>query len=131
MKLEWFPEEIDPEVTGAVKKFLEKGLKKEKVLQAQVKAFLNKLNDLQDLQPLFNSEELAPLPKEKKGLYEMRIPPQRRGGVVRIYFCLALGKEDTLVLLDAELKKKKSGNYEKAKRNMKRYQEFKGRINGQ
>jgi len=38
----------------------------------------------------------------------MRIPPRQKGGVVRIYFVRAKKNTNKLVLLDAELKKKKS-----------------------
>jgi hypothetical protein len=38
------------------------------------------------------------------GLYEMRIPKSKRGGVVRIYFCYSESNRQELILLDSELK---------------------------
>ena len=37
----------------------------------------------------------------------MRIPKQAKGGVFRIYFCMAINEISTLILLCAELKHKK------------------------
>lgn len=126
MKFEWFPEELDSQATATVKKFLSKGLKKHSDLRAKVKAFMQKVEETEDLQKFFDAETIAPLHGNKKGLYEMRIPPERRGGVVRIYFCFSVDSRDTLVLLDAELKKKTDGDYDKAVQNMKVYWKQKG-----
>ena len=101
MKLIWYPDFLESFEGASVQAFISKELAKYPDLRLRVETFLKKLQALQDPQPLFNSEQLAPL---GAGLFEMRVPKRRRGGVVRIYYCV--GKDDlkTWVLLDAELK---------------------------
>lgn len=71
-----------------------------------VEDFLKKLTPLKDLAELQKSKEIVPL---REGLWEMRIPKTRIGGVVRIYFCFKPADPESLVLLGAELKHDKSG----------------------
>jgi hypothetical protein len=73
----------------------------------RVKCFLNVLSNVLDLKPFLQNEQIYKFPKEYDGLYEMRIPKQARGGVFRIYFCMAMFELNTLILLCAELKHKK------------------------
>jgi putative component of toxin-antitoxin plasmid stabilization module len=101
VKLIWYPSYLENDEKASVKAFIRKDLAKYPDLRLRVKTFLDRLKDLQDLQPLFNSEQLAPV---HDGLFEMRIPPRRRGGVVRIYYCVGQDDSKTFVLLDAELK---------------------------
>jgi len=46
--------------------------------------------------------------RETTRLYEMRIPPERSGGVVRIYFIQCKGDDQRILLLDGEIKHKKA-----------------------
>lgn len=96
----------DSKVRGIVAKEIEKLARSQKDLYMRVQDFLRKLLEAEDVQPFFDSGFLAGL---QGGLYEMRIPPQRKGGVFRIYFCYneLKASERTLVLLDAELKHRK------------------------
>lgn len=59
----------------------------------------------------------------KYPLFEFRIPPRRRGGVVRLYFAHKRGNPNTIVILSAEFKKKSEAKPEKIKQAEKRYQE--------
>ena len=128
MKLIWYPSYLENDTESSVKVFIRKDLAKYHDLRLRVESFLKKMEVLQDLQPLFSSEQLAPV---RNGLYEMRIPPQRRGGVVRIYYCTGLVEKSTLVLLDAEFKKETApGRTETALKRMATYHESsKGREN--
>lgn len=101
MKLIWYPAFLESDEGASVKAFIRKDLAKHQDLRLRVEAFLAQLKDLQDPQPLFNTEQLAPV---RDGLFEMRIPKRRRGGVVRIYYCFDNDDRKTWVLLDAELK---------------------------
>lgn len=76
-------------------------------LYLRVKSFLKVLSAVMDLSPFLLNEQIYKFPKEYDGLYEMRIPKQAKGGVFRIYFCMAINEISTLILLCAELKHKK------------------------
>lgn len=76
-------------------------------LYLRVKSFLKVLSTVMDLSPFLLNEQIYKFPKEYDGLYEMRIPKQAKGGVFRIYFCMAINEISTLILLCAELKHKK------------------------
>ena len=76
-------------------------------LYLRVKSFLKVLSTVMDLSPFLQNEQIYKFPKEYDGLYEMRIPKQAKGGVFRIYFCMAINEISTLILLCAELKHKK------------------------
>jgi hypothetical protein len=101
VKLIWYPDFLESNEGASVKAFIRKELAQYPDLRLRVEAFLEKLKVLLDPQPLFKSEHLAPL---GNGLFEMRIPKRRRGGVVRIYYCVGKDDQKTWVLLDAELK---------------------------
>lgn len=76
-------------------------------LYLRVKSFLKVLSAVMDLSPFLLNEQIYKFPKEYDDLYEMRIPKQAKGGVFRIYFCMAINEISTLILLCAELKHKK------------------------
>ena len=101
MKILWYPNYDEEGHGAAVKIFIRKELIKYKDLRFRVESFLKRLRVIPDIWILFNSEQIAFV---KDGLCEMRIPKQRRGGVVRVYFCFGKKEKDTIVLLDAELK---------------------------
>lgn len=95
----------------------------QKDLYVRVTDFLKKLEVTEDVQSYFNLRYFYSL---KDGLYEMRIPPERKGGVFRIYFCYEdLSVESkTLILLDAELKHKKAAKrLDVAKSKLKQYKD--------
>ena len=90
--------------SGFLKKFLNKDLKKYPDLKLRVTTFLKEVKNVESLDSFINAETISYL---SDGYYEMRIPPQRRGGVVRIYFIKLNKDNNTILLIDAELKKKK------------------------
>jgi hypothetical protein len=106
MRFDWYPENLDPPAEAAVKRFITKDLKKQAELLMRVKEFLKKVQDADDLQPFFSAGTMGAL---SSGLFEMRIPPRRNGGVVRIYFCRNPKDKGCLVLLDAEFKNETAG----------------------
>lgn len=128
MKLIWYPSCLESDEDASVKAFIHKDLAKFPELRLRTQTFLDKLKIVQDLQTLFNSEQLAPL---SDGLFEMRIPKRRRGGVVRIYYCVGGNDSNILVLLDAELKHETApSRTETAYRRMATYiKSTKGRSN--
>lgn len=114
---------LDEIPKGSVAKEIVKLSKKHKNLYLRVKIFLNKIKDADDISIYFSTGELFNL---KDGLYEMRIPPQRKGGVFRIYYCHKELKESSkvLILLDAELKhEEEAGKITTARGKIKRYLE--------
>ncbi|MGC9384405.1 MAG: hypothetical protein ACP5D6_07390 [Kosmotogaceae bacterium] len=63
-----------------------------------------------------------------KGLYELRVPKRAKGGVVRIYFMFSPMERETLILLDAELKKQKAASIKTAIKRMNNINErFRGK----
>ena len=115
MEFKFFPnvQFFDPDKTkpedevGDVGKEIKDLSKHRPDLYLRVKSFLKVLSSAVDLMPFLQNEQIYRFPKEYEGLYEMRIPKQARGGVFRIYFCMALNELNTLILLCAELKHKK------------------------
>lgn len=125
MRLTWYPQHLDPSASAKVKEFFTKELKKHADLRERVGSFLENIAKVNDLQLLFEAEKIAPL---SGGLYEMRIPPRRRGGVVRIYYCHDPVDYQTLYLLDAELKHETApGRTDTAKKRMNEYFEYRRR----
>ncbi len=75
-------------------------------LYLRVKSFLKTLKKVTDIKPYLQSEQISKITQKYDGLYEMRIPKQRKGGVFRIYFCFSKTNRQKLILLCAELKQK-------------------------
>lgn len=105
MILKWYPSYLENDPDSDVRSFIRKDLAKYRELQVLVESFLGRVMEVSDLQPFFDSKQIAPLGAD---LFEMRIPKTRRGGVVRIYFCRHPGNKRELILLDAELKHEKA-----------------------
>lgn len=122
MKLTWYPVFLDPEEKPKVETFIQKDLKKHNDLVLRVRAFLEAIKKVTSLEQYYKTEEIA---KVEGDLLEMRIPQQRRGGVVSIYFCINPEDSQEIILLDAELKHKtpamRTGT---AKRRFGEYQEY-------
>lgn len=114
MQFVFYPDSIEHEAVfplsripnGVIAKELEGLSKKQQELFSLVEDFLEKLEKVKDLSSYYETKRFENL---GEGLYEMRIPKQRRGGVFRIYFCYQNldGNSDVLVLLDAEVKHKR------------------------
>lgn len=90
---------------GPVVKELNKLLKKDPRLYMRVMKFLQNVRKSDTLNPFEETQEIKKL--DKSGLREMRIPPQAKGGVFRIYFGIFNG---VIVLINAELKHKKEAS---------------------
>ena len=88
---------------GTVAKEIKRLSRIQRDLYLRVRDFLKNLEVIEDVQSYF---DLGYFYNLRDGLYEMRIPPERKGGVFRIYFCYEDLSVDskTLILLDAELK---------------------------
>lgn len=93
--------------TGDVGKEINDLSRRRPDLYLRVKSFLKVLSAVMDLSPFLLNEQIYKFPREYGGLYEMRIPKQAKGGVFRIYFCMAINEISTLILLCAEMKHKK------------------------
>lgn len=101
----WYPDFKKKQAALGIKNFFRKDVVKHKDLTALVELFFMKLEPMQDLGELFRSGQLAFL---RNGLCEMKIPKQRRGEVVRVYFCFSKTESATIIILDAELKHERS-----------------------
>ena len=119
LKFSWYPHFLDPDATAKVQKFIQKDLKKYPALLLRVHDFLSAVEKVENLDSYYKSEEMAKL---DGALHEMRIPPKRRGGVVRIYFCVNPEDSREIMLLDAELKHEtKPGRTDTANCRLKEY----------
>ena len=122
MTFTWYPQNIDPEEAPSVEVFIEKDLKKRHDLYSLVNKFLKRIKQTECLDEYYKTKQLYKLEGQ---LHEMRIPIQRRGGVVRIYFCYNPENSLDIILLDAELKHKtKPERLDNAKKRLKQYQEY-------
>lgn len=120
------PDETEPKnLVGDVEKELSDLSKQRNDLYLRVKSFLGKLKKVKDITNYLKNQQIEKFSGDKEGLYEMRIPKQARGGVVRIYFCFSVTEENTIILLDLELKhKKKPMRLDVAHTKMLRYKEL-------
>jgi len=99
--LYWYPAAGEDANESPVWKRLKKDLSKHKELMLLVETFLDTVRRNGSLDLMLKSEQIGQL---GDGLYEMRIPKSKRGGVVRIYFCYSESNRQELILLDSELK---------------------------
>ena len=102
------------EGTGNLEGFLTK-LKlqaKHPKLYALAKATVRKAGDPGGLEAQRQSGYAAKL-RHESDLWEFRIPPKRRGGVLRIYFCILSKPSECIVCLDSELKKRANSSGQK------------------
>lgn len=112
MDLIFFPDThpFDPDKSeakdedGDVGKEIKKLSKHTRDLYSRVRRFLKTLKKMTDIKPYLQSEQISKITQKYDGLYEMRIPKQRKGGVFRIYFCFSKTNRQKLILLCAELK---------------------------
>ena len=105
---------------------LYKELRRQPDLFSLVKKTMERVEKMKDLDMLSKEKWAGRLKGTKYSIFEFRIPPRRRGGVVRIYFSYFPMKKDTIILLSAELKKKSKANPEKIREAEKRYLEVGG-----
>jgi hypothetical protein len=111
------------ESSGSIVKFLDKLRIKRPELWSLVKTTLtNAQNDiLFDL--LKRQSWIEPLVGTKEPIHEFRIPPTKKGGVVRLYFGYKQNDPKTIFILSAELKKNTETNNERIKQAEQRYKE--------
>ena len=92
MTIEYYPQTVNEEESSRIGKFLRKELRSRKDLKILVEKFLDKVKKSCSLKGFKEAEEIRELEfittccgRDKVRLQEMRIPIQRKGGVVRIY----------------------------------------------
>lgn len=122
MKIVEYPEELDPQSKGIWQKFCERNYLKYGKFLSQFERICARLVEDDSLFEYYaKSGHIKNLGDE---LWEFRIPPTGRGGVLRVYFCFAKSSQKKIVILDAEVKKKSKGSLEKAKKRLKIYREW-------
>ena len=124
MKIIHYPEHAFEKESGSVGRFL-KNLRKDRPdLWSMVNRTLNSVADgTNNLERLKSQGWVGNISYSKYSLFEFRIPPRKKGGVVRLYFAHKKGTPKTIVILSAELKKKSEVRSEKIKQAEQRYQE--------
>lgn len=113
----------DKNAVGPIKHFF-KNLKNQKPdLFSLTMKTMEKVEEYRNLDILERQNRVSKLKNCDQPIYEFRIPPRRRGGVVRLYFGYKQNNNDTIIILSAEFKKKSEANKEKIKQAESRYLE--------
>jgi len=115
LKIKYFPEEQD-ENRSSVKKYIESLEKKHKKIYDLTQIDLRTIEQ-NGVKAINDFKKQGICKSLGDGLYELRIPKNARGGVLRIYFQFHHFQKDTIIILDAEFKKKKKGDTKKARKN--------------
>jgi hypothetical protein len=108
MKITFYPDssEIEDDAkfdtisSGQVGRLFKELRKKRPDLNSLVKKLLKKVYEKESIQFLFDTGEMDHLSGD---IYEFRIPPQKSGGVVRLYF--GYKEKNHIVVYKGELKK--------------------------
>jgi len=107
-----FPDIIDTvntkEQKGPVLRFLDKLKKERPDLWTLVYQTMDKVRNASDLTFLVRQKWVEKLKGTKLPIWEFRIPPQKRGGVVRSYFAYKKNCQNTIIILSVEKKQGKS-----------------------
>lgn len=108
MIIEYYPRDY---LSSRVHRFLHKELKERPDLRLLTEEFVEKVKESDSLSVFVKIGWIKPLGlvpcdsgKSKTRLYEIRVPPERRGGVVRIFFIINKSDPQRILLLDAEIK---------------------------
>ena len=96
-------------VTGRIDKLFSFLMSKHKDLWSLIKTTIEKAHEYSDLS-VFEKQGIVGKLKNKLNIYEFRIPPTRRGGVVRLYFGYKKNDKNTIIILTGEFKKIKESN---------------------
>jgi len=106
MVIHYWPYPLEAEdAPGSVHGFIDGLAKDEPVLFALVAQTLTTLGrDGNDLDSILQSWSER-MKTKSCPLWELRIPPKRTGGVVRLYFCFDPDNHGGIVILDGEVKK--------------------------
>ncbi len=108
---------------GSVVRFLEKLRNERPDLWTQVSVTLNKVMESSNLGIFERQGRVEKLKRTSVPIYEFKIPPTRKGGVVRLYFAFKKNDLNTIHILSAELKHKKEPDPIKIKQAEQRYKE--------
>ena len=111
------------EIEGQFKKLFNDLKKKHPKLFALVRTTIEKVKKSQNLSDLERQRWVSRLSEASLPIYEFRIPPTKKGGVVRLYFGYKKSDKNTIVILTGELKHKKEADPIKIKSAEKYYKE--------
>ena len=113
------------EAAGSLEDFLSKLKLRKKYpkLLALAKSTVKRAGNPEGLLALRENGWAAKL-RNENDIWEFRIPPRRKGGVLRIYFCLLGAPSESIICLDAELKKEVESSSQKISSARNRYREI-------
>lgn len=125
MRIVEYPKELDPQKAGVWERFVRKNWRKYGKFIALFEEMCRRLEQDDSLFTCYiQSGHIKRLDKD---LWEFRIPPAGKGGVLRVYFCFARLEEGKIVILDAEVKKRTEGGLDNAKERLRAYYEWERR----
>ena len=105
MRIRHWPQDRPEDLkNGPVAKVLQVIIKRDPQLWDFVREQLQKAGQEETTLAQFESQGWAERLRYTKGLYEFKFPPQRRQGVMRIYFCFDPHIRNCIWLLEAEYK---------------------------
>lgn len=119
MNILYYPDRDDIENTGSMLK----KIMKRPDLWALTRETLKKVEKSSNLDFLIKTDWVGKLSHCKHPIFEFKIPPQKKGGVVRLYFGYVKNDSNTIIILSAELKKRTSPDSQKVSDAEKRYLE--------
>ncbi len=127
MKVLFWPQLDEKEICEvSIEDFLSKLKINHPALWALIRKTIELAQKPRGIDALRKSQYVGILRGLQDPIWEFRIPPiKRKGGVVRIYFCIIKkGHSDCIICLDAEFKKRKKSSKQKIQSAQRRYKEI-------
>jgi hypothetical protein len=122
MEIVQYPEELDPEKKGILDRFAEKHRRRYGKFLSHFEEICRRLKEDSTF---FEVLEKNGYVKNLGGeLWEFRIPPAGKGGVLRVYFLFSRVTREKIVILDLEIKKESEANLERARERLKIYRKW-------
>lgn len=122
MRIVEYPRVLDPEKEGVWERFVKKNWRKYGRFIALFAVICERLKEDDAAFSLY--VQSGHIKRLDEDLWEFRIPPSGKGGVLRVYFCFSRLEEGKIVILDAEVKKRSKGNLDNARNRLRVYREW-------
>ncbi|MCL4408023.1 MAG: hypothetical protein M1542_01480 [Thermotogae bacterium] len=120
MDVIYYPEELREE-NSSVKAYIESLKEDHPEIYKKTQLLLIKVKD-SGIKAIEDLREQGVCKSVGKGIHEFRIPPHGKGGVLRIYFTFHPFKKNTILILDAEFKKRDKADLKETKKRRKKYE---------
>ena len=128
MNVVFYPDKTDLEINvnkGPVVNKIKDITKNRPKLFALISRTMDDVKIHKNLDKYNSNEWVTPLKGIKEPIFEFRIPPRDKKGVIRLYFAYKKNNQNTIIILSAEIKQggKCEANKDDIKRAIERYKE--------